>query len=477
MLLSRSGEITRRTLLRRTGALSLAGAASSYALGLAGLGELAAESSGEDYKALVCVFLAGGNDHANTLIPIDSYNHAKYSAARGVAESVAIARDKLFPTALNHPDEQTLTDDLSYALAPTMPQLCRHFHEGRMAPLLNVGPLITPLTKQEYEHPNTTSYPRPSKLFSHNDQQSTWQSFEPEGSTIGWGGKIADIAMSSNQNSMFTAIGINGNSVFLNGNNITAFSTSASGPIRMYPVIGNLFGSRKASDALGTLLRQQYGHVIENDYAVANARSVEYSGFVADRLKNAPSAADFGGSSLSKKLSTVAKLISARRDLGTSRQVFFVSMGGFDNHSDLAAKHSGLLGEVDAAVDNFYSALSSLGVADQVTTFTASDFGRTLTSNGNGSDHGWGGHHFILGGAVKGGTFYGTAPHVSTKTNDQVGNGRLLPSTSVDEYASTLALWFGVNPSDLSYIAPNLGNFSNPDLGFMKIPKGTGHLY
>ncbi|MEE4207862.1 MAG: DUF1501 domain-containing protein [Parvularcula sp.] len=473
MHISRSSEVTRRTLLQRTGALSLAGAASSYALGLAGLGELAAQTASTDYKALVCVFLLGGNDHANTLIPSDGANYTRYSAARGGADGVAIDRESLSATVLRHPEEQTLTDDLSYALAPSMPQLAKRFLEGKMAPLLNVGPLVAPLTRQQFEHANTRAYPRPSKLFSHNDQQSTWQSFQPEGSTIGWGGKLADIAMSSNQNSMFTAIGIDGNSVFLNGEHATAFSTSASGPIRMYPVIGNLFGSKHASDVLSNLLRQQYDHVLENDYAVANSRSIEYSGFVADRLKNAPPATQFSGGALSEKLSTVAKLIAARHDLGTSRQVFFVSMGGFDTHSNLKGKHGGLLAEVDTAMDQFYSAMAKIKVADQVTTFTASDFGRTLTSNGNGSDHGWGGHHFILGGGVKGGRFYGTAPQVSTQTDDQVGNGRLLPSTSVDEYASTLALWLGVSPGDLSYVAPNIGRFANPDLGFMNVDRST----
>ncbi len=468
MHISRSCELTRRTLLRRTGALSLAGAASSYALGLAGVGELAAQSAPSDYKALVCIFLFGGNDHANTLIPFDSHNYSKYSAARGGKDGIALDRENLSATILKQPDEQILTDDQVLALAPSMPLLAKRFHEGSMAPLLNVGPLIAPLTRQQYEHPNTTSFPRPSKLFSHNDQQSTWQSFQPEGETVGWGGKLADIAMSSNENAMFTAIGINGNTVFLNGNNATAFSTSASGPIRMHPVVGNLFGSSHASSVLEDLLRQQYGHVLENDYAVANARSIEYSSFVADRLKNAPAAAEFGGGGLSEKLSTVAKLISARRELGTSRQIFFVSIGGFDTHSNLKGKHPGLLAEVDAAMDQFQTAMASLGVSDKVTAFTASDFGRTLTSNGNGSDHGWGGHHFILGGAVDGGKFYGTAPHVSTKTDDQIGNGRLLPSTSVDEYASTFALWFGVSPGDLGYVAPNIGRFANPDLDFMK---------
>ena len=171
--------------------------------------------------------------------------------------------------------------------------------------------------------------------------------------------------------------------------------------------------------------------------------------------------------SLDNQLSVVARLIAARSQLGVTRQVFMVSMGGFDNHDGLIGKHEGLLGALDFALDAFYAATAELGVADQVTTFTASDFGRTLANNGDGSDHGWGGHHFVVGGAVNGGRFYGTAPSVSVDTDDQVGRGRLLPSTSVDEYSATLAKWFGVSPSEMPSVTPNIGNFNNPDLGFM----------
>ena len=178
---------------------------------------------------------------------------------------------------------------------------------------------------------------------------------------------------------------------------------------------------------------------------------------------------DFGeGNRLAGQLRTVASMIAARGDLGVKRQVFMVSMGGFDNHDGLIGQHEGLLAQVDFAMDAFYRSLLELGVANQVTTFTASDFGRTLASNGDGSDHGWGGHHFILGGAVNGGRFYGSAPEVSVDGNDQVGRGRLLPTVSVDEYSSTLATWFGVAPSELSSIAPNIGRFAFPDLGFMR---------
>lgn len=468
---SKAMNICRRTFIRRFAALSAVGAGSSYALGLASLGELAAQSSAsQDYKALVCVFLHGGNDHANTFIPFDADNYARYAAIRGGTAGVAIARDSLSNTVLSTAIGQTLTDNQILALNPSMPRMKARYDQGVMAPLLNVGPLLTPLTKTQFESANTQSFPRPAKLFSHNDQQSTWESFQPEGARTGWGGRIADIALSANQNAMFTAIGVSGNTVFLNGENASSFQISNSGPIIMYGRTGALYESRVAAGTLDTLLRQQYGHVLENDYAAANARSIEYSGFVSDALKASPEVTKFGGGSgLAAQLSTVAQLIASHNTLGVKRQVFFVSMGGFDNHSDLKTKHPSLLQELDLALDSFYASLSAMGVQENVVAFTASDFGRTLTHNGNGSDHGWGGHHFLLGGSLKGGRLYGKAPHVSVNSDDQVGHGRLLPTTSVDQYVASLALWFGVSVDDLSYVAPNIGRFSQYDLGFMKM--------
>ncbi|MEM7666717.1 MAG: DUF1501 domain-containing protein [Pseudomonadota bacterium] len=443
--------------------------ATSYGLGLAGLGDLAAQSSHSDYKALVCVFLYGGNDHANTLIPFDPANYAEYERLRGGREGVALPRDQLAAQVLSVPEGQTLTDSIQYALAPAMPRLKSLYDQGQMAALLNVGPLLAPLTRAQYESSNTSAFPRPPKLFSHNDQQASWQAFAPEGADQGWGGRLADIGMSANSNSMFTAMNVTGNAVFLNGSNASSFKLSARGPIKMYGIERQLYGQNTASSALREIIGVSNGNVLASDYAQVTSRSIMYSDFILDALKNAPSSTKFGsGSSLQAQLSMVAQLVSARHNLGVTRQVFLVSMGGFDNHANLTSKHQGLLGELDTALHKFQSAISGLGLQDQVTTFTASDFGRTLVSNGRGTDHGWGGHHFIVGGGVNGSAFYGTAPHVSDRTDDQVGRGRLLPTTSVDEYAATLAVWFGVSPSDVGYVAPNIGRFGNSDLGFMR---------
>ncbi len=471
MFIGKANEISRRAFMHRSAQLAAVGTASTYAMGLAGIGEAAAFTAGNDYKALVCIFLHGGNDHANTLIPVDGPNYARYSAIRGGgngSSGIALPHASLANTVLRQPDDQVLTDDMRLALAPTMPRMATLFREGAMAPILNVGPLVTPLTKDQFERGNETAYPRPAKLFSHNDQQSTWQSSEPEGSVVGWGGRMGDLALSSNSNAMFTAINMSGNAVFLSGRNAVPYQVSTNGAVKVRGLQDRIFGSHQG-DAIRSLLSTHHGHVLEADYATKTQRSLTYSSFINDALDvDNPNLDIVADSGLASQLSVVARLIAARRNLGVKRQVFMVSMGGFDHHDNLIGAHEGLLGKLDYAMNAFYRNTVALGVADSVTTFTASDFGRTLTSNGDGSDHGWGSHHFVVGGAVKGGRFYGRAPEISVTGNDQVGRGRLLPTTSVDEYSATMARWFGVSNSELPSIAPNIGRFARPDLGFFR---------
>ena len=471
MFIGKDLEVSRRAFMQRTAQLSAMGAASSYALGLSGIGEAAAFSSAGDYKALVCVFLYGGNDQANTLIPYDSANYARYRAIRGEAYSgtgVGLQRDQLASSVLNQPADQVLTDDIRYALAPSMPRMKALFDSNKMAPLLNVGPLVAPLTKAQYDSPDINRYPRPAKLFSHNDQQSTWQSSQPEGSTSGWGGRMGDLAQSGNTNAMFTAINAAGNAVFLSGDQVAPFQVTQRGAIEINGLDGWIYGSRDCGAALRQLVTRHTSNVFQTDYAQTMARSIEYGQFINNALETANVLTAFDeSSSLAAQLQLVARMIAARGQLGVKRQVFMVQLGGFDHHDGLNEGHREKLAELDGALDAFYRATVELGVANGVTTFTASDFGRTLTSNGNGSDHGWGSHHFIVGGAVNGGRFYGTAPSVSVDTDDQVDQGRLLPSTSVDQYSATLAKWFGVSTSELPSVAPNIGRFATSDLGFM----------
>jgi uncharacterized protein (DUF1501 family) len=305
--------------------------------------------------------------------------------------------------------------------------------------------------------------PLPPKLFSHNDQQSVWQSNSTEGSTVGWGGKLGDIALSSNgSNSLLTCISASGNAVFVAGRNALQYQVSPSGAVRI-----NALGT-PLRDALNAIITRSSSNVFENEYAIVTQRSMDMEGVVNGALAGVnPVTAFPAGNPLAAQLKIVARLIGARAALGLRRQVFFVSLGGFDNHNLLMQDHPNLMTRLSAAMSAFYAATVELGVASKVTTFTASDFGRTLSSNADGSDHGWGSHQFVMGGAVNGGRFYGTAPHVSIQTNDQVGQGRLLPSSSVDEFAATLARWFGCTTSELPGILPNVGNFTNTNLGFV----------
>ncbi len=471
---------SRRAFLRRSAQLGMAGTALPFALNLAAVGEAAAFTA-TDYKALVCVFLYGGNDYANTVITYDDDSYKKYSAARGggagqTAGGIALAKSALTPTLLA--PTTPLAGGRQYALHPAMTGLTNLFNTGKAAVQLNVGPLVVPLTRAQYSGSNRALYPLPPKLFSHNDQQSVWQSSSPEGSTVGWGGNIGDLALSSNGSSLFTCISVTGNAVFLSGDSALQYQVSTNGAIPINGVKSNVYGSTAVRAALTSLIQQNSGQTLENEYNRVTARAVGAEASITSGLAGVTLATAFPTSnSLADQLKMVARLIGARTALGSKRQVFMVSLGGFDLHDNLISQQPTLMQRVSEAMTAFYNATVELGVADKVTAFTASDFGRTLSSNGDGSDHGWGSHHLMVGGAVKGKAFYGKAPPVSiTNTadaNDQwhVGQGRLLPSTSVDQYAATLASWFGVSNSELAGVLPNLSHFGGADyptnLGFM----------
>jgi uncharacterized protein (DUF1501 family) len=459
---------TRRLVLQRAMQLGAMGVATPLAINLAAMSEAAAFDN-SDYKALVCIFLYGGNDYANTVVPYDNTNYNLYSAIRGggagqTAGGIALARADLAATALTPAGGQVLTDNLQYALAPQLVGLKTLFDAGKLAVQLNVGPLIKPTTLAQYQSTNRVANPLPPKLFSHNDQQSVWQSNGTEGATVGWGGRLGDIALSSNvTNSLLTCISAAGNAVFVAGREALQYQISPGGAIKI-----NALTNSALRDAMNALITRSSTHVLENEYAIVTRRSMALEGVVNGALAGVNPATSFGsGNPLANQLKIVARLIGARGALGMKRQVFFVSLGGFDNHNLLMQDHPNLLQRISDAMSAFYAATVELGVAGNVTTFTASDFGRTLSSNADGSDHGWGSHQFVMGGAVNGGRFYGTAPHVSIQTDDQVGQGRLLPSTSVDEFAATLARWFGCSAAELPGILPNVGNFSNTALGFV----------
>ena len=472
---NKHSNLTRRGLLKSTAALALQRVSIPMATSLGLMADAAAQSA-NDYKALVCIFLYGANDHYNTVIPYDVPTHTNYynirkgtPTAGTVYDGIAIGRNSLSATALS----TALSDGRQMALNPEMSALKTLFENKRSSILMNVGPLVVPTSRTQYDN---KSVPLPPKLFSHNDQQAYWQSsFQTEGGAKGWGGRAADLLMSNNSKSTLTCISINGNALFLSGQNAISYQMSSTGATTVNAIKGkSLFGSANCAAALQTLITQQSSLPMASDYTTVTKRALDtYDGIVtaigatASASMNAlfPSSAT---NSLSAQLKMVARMIEQQANFGMKRQVFMVGIGGFDLHDFLATQHPPLLQKLSSAMKEFDDAMTSLGKGSQVTSFTASDFGRTLTSNGDGSDHGWGSHHFVMGGAVNGGKFLGTAPEIGLTHNQQVGSGRLIPSTSVDQLGAELAAWFGVSATDVKTVLPNSRNFDLYKLGIFK---------
>jgi uncharacterized protein (DUF1501 family) len=462
---------SRREFLKTAGHLSLAGTAAPFALNLAGITAAAAQTAPADYRALVCVFLYGANDHNNTIIPLDTANFNAYTAARpSIARALADLNDTAgVPLELVPNTPLTgINAGRQFALPKELAPLKTIWDNGNLAVLANVGPLVQPITKAQYLASNV---PVPPKLFSHNDQQSVWQASAPEGARTGWGGRMGDLFQAQNGSSIFTCNSITGSAVWLAGQTVTAYQLSTQGSTRITALSGNVFGSTAATAAIKTLISSGGPNLFTQDLAGTTVRSIEADAALTGALASAPDLplpADQADNPLAAQLRQVARMIAARTPLSAKRQLFFVSLGGFDTHDNQLITQPALHAQLAGALAYFQSSIDTLQVASQVTTFTASDFGRTLTSNGDGSDHGWGSHHFIMGGAVKGKAFYGIFPVMGYNNDDEVGSGRLLPSTAVDQYAATLARWFGVtSDADLKLVLPNIGAFSNQNLGFL----------
>ncbi|MCA0240451.1 MAG: DUF1501 domain-containing protein [Proteobacteria bacterium] len=468
---------SRRQLLRAASGLAAAlpGARAPLSLGLAGLAALAAQSSraantGGGYRALVCLFMNGGSDSHNWVLPIDATGYAQYAAARG---------DLAWPTARLQAIASTRQAAGRAFGMPVELQPLRNWYEaGRAAVLANVGPLLRPVTKAEFQAGSGL----PPKLFSHNDQQSTWQSLYPEGAASGWGGRMGDLLMAANAYPVFTALSASGNAIFLSGSQVTQYQVSGDGPVAVKGLSANwMFGSNTLKPILQRVVTRggqsdfdsEYGRVMQRSIDTAatlqtalSAVSVPALATTAVTLGAAPAITP-ANESLAKQLRLVARLIGAGQQLGMQRQVFMVSLGGFDTHNNQMSQQPALMARVALSVDYFLGALQSLGLLNNVLLFTASDFGRTLVSNGDGSDHGWGSHHFVAGGAVKGRDIYGTFPLTATGTADDVGSGRLLPSTSVTQLAATLGGWLGLSASEQATVLPGLGNFPSAALGMV----------
>ena len=455
-------DVSRRAFMQRASAVSMMGTAAPFVMNLATIGEAAAATA-SDYKALVCVFLYGGNDYANTLVAYDNTQYAAYSAQRS---NLAYTQAMLAATVLN--PTTPLANGAQYALAPNLAPLLPVFDAGKMAVMLNIGTLVQPTTKAQYQ---ASSVPLPPKLLSHNDQQSYWQSSSPEGASSGWGGRIGDLLQSGNGTATLTCVNVAGNAVFLSGRSAVQFSITTGGPIGLNART-SLQGSTAASTLLKNMISTPGGlHDFEAAHGAVGKRALDLYTLVSTQLASAPitttvfpAAAD-PQSSLGAQLAMVAKMISMGSEMGVKRQVFFVSTGRFDTHDGLGTLHPTLMANLGNALRAFYYTTVELGVANQVTTFTGSDFGRALTSNNDGSDHGWGSMHFVIGGAVNGKKFYGINPTLANNGPDDIGQGRLVPTMAVDQYAATLASWFGVTAGNLTTAVPNIGNYTGSALG------------
>jgi uncharacterized protein (DUF1501 family) len=475
---------SRRELLRLASKLSFMGTATPFAMNLAMLNAASAQSS--DYKALVCLFLFGGNDHGNTVLATDSASWTEYQRFRSTAPDPITLRgvDNPLDDPSTNPQVRRLNSVLpivpntaqsgrTFALHPCLNEVKALFDAGRLAVVPNVGPLRVPTTRAQFQ---AQSVPLPPKLFSHNDQQSTWQAYAPEGARYGWGGRMGDLLKSQNTQTTFTCISAAGNAVWLAGQDTVQYQVGSNGATAIGGLTGTLFGSSAAPAMLRTMITADRSHLLEAEYNRVTKRAIDAQALLnsgmlpangVEAVPNSPGTTQANG--LAGQLATVARIIGGRSALGASRQVFFVSMGGFDTHDNQNVQHANLMARLGQAIAYFDRVTTALGVNDKVTLFTASDFGRTFTSNGDGTDHGWGAHHFVSGGAVRGKDLYGRFPTLGVNTNDDVGQGRLIPEVSVDQYAGTLASWFGVPAGSLSEVFPHLNNFdvSKRNLGFM----------
>jgi uncharacterized protein (DUF1501 family) len=457
---------SRREFVKRVSAMGVTGAALPLAVQLAAAAESAAQSSSlsarrgagprEDYKALVCVFLYGGNDPYNTVAPYDKESHARYFRTRA---DIALPRDSLRETVLG-----AAPDGRVHALAPTLAPLKPLFDRGTLAVQFNVGPMVVPTSKKDYIGGRV---PLPPKLFSHNDQQSYWQGLAPEGAASGWAGRLADLFVAGDGGSTFANITAGGTALLLSGRHVSAYRVSPAGSTPIELLHRDMYGSTNCTNMLRALLTQPGQHLFQQHMAATLERSMRADAQLRDALEGVTVQGDFN-TPLGAQLKIVARIIAARQALGVKRQVFFVSQNGYDNHDGLNGIHPGLLRELGGALAAFQQAMAALGIEDRVTTFTASEFGRTLISNGNGSDHGWGGHHFILGGAVRGGRYYGTLPEWNIEGPGYVDHGRLLPGTSVEQFGATLGAWFGADAGALNDVFPHLRDFGPRDVGFMR---------
>jgi uncharacterized protein (DUF1501 family) len=448
--------MNRRSFLHHAGAL-----AGTAALGQ--LGVLAAHAANvNDYKALVCIFLYGGNDANNTIVPLDTAGYANYAQIRSY---LALPQSQLLPLAVAGGTPQ-------YGLHPALPGLQSLWGSGNLAIVANVGTLVQPLTKTQYL---STSALKPQSLFSHIDQQHQWQASisGTSSSNSGWGGRLSDQLAALNVNSRIPPM------ISTGGNNL--FVTGAASQALVIPTSGSFGLAGFASDSADAVRRGALVELLDVDQDMnlnQAAQTIMSSALTSSAILNpiltttdATLAARFAGltSNFAQQLLAIAKVIEARGTLGASRQVFLATLGSFDTHTDQLNEQQNLLAQLDPALSAFHGAMADIGAGSSVTSFTLSDFSRNFLPNtGGGTDHAWGSHPFVIGDAVNGGNIYGTMPTLELAGPDDASNlGRWIPTIAVDQFAATLATWFGVDATQLAVVLPNLSAFSPGTLGFM----------
>lgn len=457
--------LTRRGFLTHSCALGVASTTAASTLLQLGLARQAAAQTAPNYRALVCILLAGGNDSYNMLVPTDADQYAEYA---GIRSDLALPSNELLAL------PGTTSAGRSYGLHPGMSELQSLFANGDAAMIANVGTLLEAYDATAVENGTARL---PLGLFSHSDQIAQWQTAIPDGRVAqGWGGRIADLMQDVNlQNGVSMNISLSGSNVFQSGNTVAEYSIDAAGDgavgINAYDD-GTEFGALR-KQMIDDLLAVQQPHILRREYSNRMRASIDARQVFIDAIGTSPTlTTPFSAGPFSQSLRQIARVIGARDALGATRQTFFVTVGGWDHHDDVLDNQANMLPAISAGLQEFRDALVELGVFDEVTTFTTSDFGRTLTSNGKGSDHGWGGHHIVMGGSVAGSQYFGDYPILSPSSPLDTGRGVYAPTTSVDEYFAELALWFGVAPSELDQVLPNVRNFYSPEsatapLGFL----------
>lgn len=451
---------SRRNFLRNTGCgLSAAAMLSSFArLDQLGVASAAAVQKAADYKALVCIFLYGGNDANNMVIPFSNY--AAYNAVRNTNSGINIPQANLLQ--INAPSHSA-----TFGLHPSMTALQTLYNQQKLGVLCNVGTLVRPLTKTDYQG----GAPRPGNLMSHSDQQLQWQSSLSQGpgnGATGWGGRTADRTNDLNGGSFFPMeISMTGENLFMNGTTQRALVPGSNGSALQG--FSNSTANQARLRALRNILNQDNSLTLVGANNTVLRTGIDNINTLNQALTGVTLTTPFPGSGLGNQLRQIAQIIKARASLGLQRQIFFASMGGFDTHNNQLGAQAGLFTELSEAMKAFYDATVELNLANSVTTFTLSDFGRTFqAAAGAGTDHAWGSHHFVMGGGVRGGDFYGRFPTLQLRGPDDASDeGRWIPTTSVDQYGATLARWFGLPTTAISTVFPNINNFASNNLGFL----------